>query len=372
MTTSQQTDAFETKRQRILQYLVDLGYEGMVIGAPRNFAWLTGGRTNAVVSTSETGLAYLKVTARYVRLIATTVEAPRMRDEVIGDLPVELVEVPWHDADALAAEIRRDARHLRLIGDVRIPGGGIAQMTRPFWTMQAPLLPDEIARYRALGRDAGAVVGDVGHRMCPGWSEHRVAGEVAGALRAGGMLPAVLLVGGDDRLARYRHPVPTDTPVERCCMIVVCAERNGLVASLTRIVHFGAVPEELAARHQAAADVDAALLAASVPGATLGEVFQAGVAAYAAAGYPEEWRNHHQGGTTGYNTRDVIATPESPERLVAGQAVAWNPSVPGAKSEDTFLVTEDGPDLLTPTPNWPTIQAGQGAARRERPAILER
>ncbi len=371
MTTAAVT-TFETKRKRILQYLVDLGYEGMVIGGPRNFAWLTEGQTNAVVHHAETGSAFLKVTARYVRLIASTVEAPRMREEVIGELPIDVVEVPWHEPEALAAEIRRDKRHLRLIGDVRIPGGGIAQMTRPFWTMQVPLLPEECARYRALGRDAGAVVADVCRRIEPGWTEAQVAGEVMRGLGAGGMFPAVLLVGADERLARYRHPVPTDTPVARHCMVVVCAERAGLIANLTRSVHFGPVPAEVAAKHQAAADVDAALIGASQPGAALGEIFRRGIDAYAQAEYPDEWKFHHQGGTTGYDTRDVIATPDATEQLVARQAVAWNPSVPGAKSEDTYLVTDTGPELLTATPDWPTVDAGPAGGRLARPAILER
>ena len=208
--------------------------------------------------------------------------------------------------------------------------------------------------------------------MEPGWTEWQVAAEEARGLRESGMWPAVLLVGADDRLSRYRHPVPTESPVARCCMVVVCAERGGLIANLTRIVHFGAVPDELRAKQQVAAEVDAALIGASRPGAALGEVFRGGMEAYARAGMPDEWRNHHQGGTTGYNTRDVIATPDSPELLVTGQAVAWNPSVPGAKSEDTFLVTDEGPELLTPTPDWPMVEAGPAAGRLLRPAILER
>lgn len=372
MTTQAPSTTFDTKRDRVLRYLTDLGYEGMVIGGPRNFAWFTGGQTNSVDLTSETGLAFLKVTARYVRLVTSAIEAPRMQAEVIGDLPIELVAVPWDDADALAAEIRRDKRHLRLIGDVRVPGGGIAQMARPFWTMQVPLLPDEVERYRTLGRDAATVVADVCRAMEPGWTEARIAGEVAGRLRAGGMLPAVLLVGGDNRLEQFRHPVPTDAPVQRCCMIVVCAERGGLIANLTRMVHFGPVSDALMAKQQVAADVDAALIMASTPDASLGDIFQRGAEAYAAAGFPDEWRNHHQGGTTGYNTRDVIATAASTERLVAGQAVAWNPSVPGAKSEDTFLVTENGQELLTPTPDWPMLDAGPANATVPRPGILSR
>ena len=159
---------FEIRRGRVLKYLTELGYEGLVIGGPRNFAWFTGGQCNVVDRTAGLGAAIIKITARYVKLITTNIEAPRMRAEVVGDLPMEVVEVPWHDADALAAEVRRDPRRLRLAGDVTIPGTGIAKMTRPFWTLQTPLLADEVDRYRALGRDAGTAVEDACRALEPG------------------------------------------------------------------------------------------------------------------------------------------------------------------------------------------------------------
>jgi hypothetical protein len=35
-------------------------------------------------------------------------------------------------------------------------------------------------------------------------------------------------------------------------------------------------------------------------------------------------------------------------------AFAWNPTIQGAKSEDTVLVTENGFEVLTATGEWPT------------------
>ena len=51
---------------------------------------------------------------------------------------------------------------------------------------------------------------------------------------------------------------------------------------------------------------------------------------------------YHQGGATGYETRDYIATPNSSLIVQPNQAFAWNPYIKGAKSEDTILVTEKG------------------------------
>ena len=68
---------------------------------------------------------------------------------------------------------------------------------------------------------------------------------------------------------------------------------------------------------------------------------------YAEEGFPDAWREHHQGGITGYASREVVATPETRQRIETGQAFAWNPSLPGAKAEETFVLTVNGPETIT-------------------------
>lgn len=134
---------------------------------------------------------------------------------------------------------------------------------------------------------------------------------------------------------------------------------------MTRIVSFGPPPGELRRRAEQAAEVDAAVLAAARPGATLGELFDVLRGAYAGFGLPNEWRRHHQGGLTGYKGREVFATPGDGTVLPATCAVAFNPSVTGGgKSEDTVVVSAAGIEVLTATPSLPTLGNG-------RPAIVE-
>jgi hypothetical protein len=101
----------------------------------------------------------------------------------------------------------------------------------------------------------------------------------------------------------------------------------------------------------------------------VGEVFEAGVRAYAANGFePDEWRRHHQGGPTGYEPRDYLADATSTARVEKDQAFAWNPSVPSLKCEDTIVATDGAPLILTADPRWPVATVG-GLAR---PLVLER
>ena len=110
-------------------------------------------------------------------------------------------------------------------------------------------------------------------------------------------------------------------------------------------------------RHQAVANVDAAVNHATKPARTLGEVFDDLKSAYVREGFGDEWQLHHQGGSTGYANREVVATPDSNVRVRENQAFAWNPSITGTKSEDTVLVTSNGIEVLTsPSSAWPTIR----------------
>ena len=64
-----------------------------------------------------------------------------------------------------------------------------------------------------------------------------------------------------------------------------------------------------------------------------------------------------------------MATPGDAAVLPAGAAVAWNPSLPGAKSEDTVLLAPDGGlEVVTLDPRWPTTTV----AGRTRPAVWVR
>jgi antitoxin VapB len=46
----------------------------------------------------------------------------------------------------------------------------------------------------------------------------------------------------------------------------------------------------------------------------------------------------------------VIATPTTGDIVEVGQAFAWNPSITGAKAEETFLLRADGPEVVASAP----------------------
>ena len=92
---------------------------------------------------------------------------------------------------------------------------------------------------------------------------------------------------------------------------------------------------------------------------------------YRETGFADEWQLHHQGGPAGYEPREFVGTPTVTDPVTVGQAYAWNPSITGAKSEDTFLVGPNGNEVITTIPGWPMLSIDIDGQTIPRPAILE-
>jgi Xaa-Pro aminopeptidase len=321
--------------------LDDLGLGAVRLGRPENFAWYTGGADNRVDHAAPTGVAEIVVTRDGDHVVTNTIEGPRMREEQTPGFDV--VEYDWF---AGPGDVVRQLTGGAPVGS-DAPGPGTRDVGAAIDPLRYLLDDEAIARYRFVAADAVAAVERACASLTPAMTETQAAGAVAGECRAAGLFTPVVLVGGADRVARYRHPVPGGAPLRARGLIVVCAERGGLYANLSRFVHFEPPDQELTRRLEACQEILAQLRAATRPGRTLGEVFDECRRLYAASGFPEEWRRHHQGGLTGYRSREVIAGPGVATEIAVGQAFAWNPSLPGAKAEETFVLTTAGPEVLT-------------------------
>jgi len=289
-------------------------------------------------------------------------------EEGLADLGWEFVTTEWHEqADPLSdllAGLQVGADHVR---------SDATDLSAELARLRAALLPSEALRFRDLGRRSADAMGATIERIAPGDTEHEIAAALLGESEARGVQAIVALVATDERVYRFRHPPPTDKRLDKYAMVVLCGRRQGLVSSITRLVHFGPMPDELRRKQRAVARVDAAFIGATRPGARLSEVFARAVQEYAAVGFPDEWRRHHQGGPAGYEPREYLGTPTSEgEKVVAvGQVYAWNPSVAGIKSEDTILVGQADSEVLTTIDGWPLVAVELDGRSYTRPAVLE-
>lgn len=340
------------KYARIGSFLVRHNLSAVLLSRHENIAWITAGQVEARVGQGvETAVTSLLITRSGLRYyLAPNNEAPRLADEEFAGLGYEPVIYPWYqDPAALLRELAGDAA---LGSDV--PVADAAQVSLA--GLRVPLLVPEIDRFIDLSRETADATASVLESLTPGVTEEEMAARTASALLERGVTPTVLLMGVDDRIRKYKHAVPRSGRLERYGMVNLCARKWGLVASITRFVHFGPIPEELAASFTAAARIHSGLLHATRSGATSAQLFEVARQTYASVSAPEEIEFHHQGGPCGYGEREWLIQPGGKETVALPQAFAYNPSLRGAKVEDTALATDKEVEILTDTPGLPVIE----------------
>ena len=344
----------DAKHNALVEWLRSEELAGILIRRNENVAWVTGGAVELrVLTPGETGVASILVTADGKRYYFTTEnEAPRLGEEEFAALDFEPVIFPWYADDTLPTA-QKIAGGPLLASDTPLPGTAPAHL----YHLRQSLSESEVARYRWLGAQTAAATVESLHAVEPGLSEYDLEAITASNLLKRGILPSVYLYAVDDRILKYKHAVARGHRLKNYAMLNLCTRKWGLAISITRFVHFGALPAELASRFNSAAQVNAALLHATRAGATSAQLFRVAQDAYAAEGYPGEERFHHQGGATGYGEREWVATPTGNQTVVNNQAFAWNPSIQGGKAEDTVILRDGRIEWLTLTPALPLIEA---------------
>lgn len=356
------------KLARLRQRMAALEVDAVVLEQSANTAWVTAGADMYVPISADTGPTQIVVTADRAYAVTDRVEASRLaQEEALPDLGFTLTIEPWYSRGAMLAGLIKGQR---VGGDTR---RAYRDISAELQTLRSTLLPDEADRLRLVGQLTGASLGEVMAKIEPGMTEWAIAGLLDQACRDRGGQCVVNLVASDERIARYRHPLPTEKRVERYVMVVSCLRIHGLIGAATRLVHFGPLSAELEAKARVVAEVDARLIHATHAGRTLADQWALAAQAYRELGYPEAIEEHHQGGSIGYLTREIIAHPADATPILPSQAFAWNPSVRGVKSEDTVLLGDDGvASVITATPGWPLWPITVEGRTISRPAILVR
>lgn len=316
--------------------------EALVLTSAETLAWYLDG-ARVTVPIGGTPVLAVQVDRSSEAVYCLSNEAERM---VAEELPegLQVETVAW-SADLLSGRAGTSILSER-------------QITGELRGARASLLPQELAHYRLLCADLAALATDVLGQAVPQALECEIAAAAAGGIVAMGGEPLVVLVAGESR-RHHRHPLPTDALVGGETTLVLCARRRGMIANLTRRVRFQQATANIADDEQRILSVEADILRATRVGRTFVQVFDDIVSAYPAHGFAaNEWMRHHQGGPTGYLGRDPKLTPASPGSFVENQAFAWNPTAPGVKVEDTALLTDEGLDVLTIDPRWPTVTVG--------------
>ena len=358
-------DELKIKQERIKKLLDEKSLDGIILAKNSNISWLTGGMENRIVFVSEEGAVKLIILKDKILVLTNNIEAERViKEEKLGEKGFQLVTNQWFEKNLISNLIE----DYHLDADRYFPE--VNNLQEEIKQLRFFLLPGEIKRYRILGKETSKIVSKICKNIRPGETENEIRGRLAQNLWSKNINPHLILIGSDERIFAYRHPIPKDKEIRKYVMVVVCAERDGLIVNMTRFVYFGLLPRELKEKLCAVAKVDASFITNTRPGKKIADIFQNAIDTYREVGYPDEWKLHHQGGAAGYETRDYIATPDSLQIVQPNQAFTWNPSIEGAKSEDTIIVNETENEIITNDPEWLKVEVEYNGEKISRPGIL--
>ena len=166
--------------------------------------------------------------------------------------------------------------------------------------VEVMLSEEEVERYREVGAACAQIVEKICKEARPGQTEEEIADRVKCSCIEQGISPDCVLVGADERILDFRHPMPTNKEIKKSLMVVLGGEKYGLYISMTRIVYFDEIPEEIYERYQKTQYVFACMQQMMQEGMEYSEYFAKVQKLYDDAGYEGEWKMHHQGGPTGY------------------------------------------------------------------------
>jgi antitoxin VapB len=321
-------------------------------------AWATGGVSQPIDRTAAFDAVWL-VDAKEPTLLISSVEIPRFAAEgELEELGFKVVAVPWYEengfAKAALATAERD--HADVLSDVGLGRDVSIELT----AHRMVLSGGERELLRWLGAESARVLEEAVRSWQPGiTADFSLAGEIQFGLETIGAEAVCLIVGGDDRVKTFRHPMMCGAIVNELLMAVVVVRWSGLHVAATRMATTSA-DQRLSDDYALVSSVARETLLASTPGATWGDAYGALSRAYRDVGHGQAWRDHFQGGPIGYAQREFELSPEATHSafwsrpIEQNVAVAWNPSLHGgAKVEDTFLVGESGSECVTNTGLWP-------------------
>jgi len=358
------------KERRVREFLKSKGLKGLLLKRQANFSWMTGGGLNLVGITTEFGATTLLITEDSKFVISNNIEAPRMiYEEGLEKQGFIIKTFPWHE-DQEAPIVKEIVGEGPLGSDGPFPNAIV--LTEEVAKLRYSLTPEEQKRYRWLGKRVSIALEKTMMKTRKGEKESAIVGRLCKELWKDRIDPITLMSAADDRVFKFRHPIPTEKRVEKYLMVSVNARKWGLIVSLTRFVHFGKIPEELRRKYEANVFIDCTMMAYTRPGTPAREVLQKAIEAYRGKGFPEDWKLHHQGGSIGYTGRDYRVNFKTPDIIQENQAFTWNPSITGTKSEDTILATPKGPEMITYPILYPTLSMSIGGISFTRPDLLEK
>jgi hypothetical protein len=357
----------DDKQLWIAELLREIQCEGLLVQNPENFSWLTsGGAARGILDPAELPMLFFSPNQRCI--LANNVDSQRLFDEEVDGLGFQLKEWPWYwGRERLLLDLCQGRRIAsdEPFADARVVGDRLRQRRRA-------LSPYEQACYRSLGQIVSHALEAACRTVTAGDTEREVAGQLGHRLLHRGAHPVSISVAADGRSRVYRQSGFTSAAIQRFCVLGATVRKYGLYITASRSVSLGPPDERLQQEHEAACRINATYAGATWADAVPSAVLSSGRHIYLVSGFEHEWRLSPQGFVTGRSPVELPLLPNCQELLRNGWALTWQASVGAATVCDTYMVTDRGPELMTPTEAWPLKLIRFHGADILLPCLLER
>lgn len=357
----------DRKQKLVGDFIVERGFDGIILTRPSNFAWFTSGGDSTRGSWYDvTAALFLNKDARVA--LTRKADSAQLFDREIPRLGFQLKERAWQEPrQVLLSDLCRGRRigcdqAFENCDDISIPLAG----------MRLPLAKVEIHRLRELGAQVAHAVEATARTCHQGDTESEIAGQVAHRLLRHDIQPIRLQVLADGHGQAYRHWTHGQKSLRGYATIAAIGRKHGLHVGVSRTVTFGEPPKSVRDAHLACLLVQATGMFFSQADRDIAQVWQRAQRIYEKFGHGEEWHLADQGSVIGYEISETPIIPKNGYRLSPGTPVLWHPSISSAYTMDTILVQDEGFELLTPMQNWPMIDIDVKQVPIPRPDMLLR
>ena len=358
------------KIRKVRTYLEENGYQALIIGRQDNFAWITDGGNNRVIIPSDSGFSLVVITQTQQYLVSQVMDGPRVMEEEVMGLDFEYIPLHWY-------ECSREEKAMSLTGggkvisDLPIPGADYR--LSEIYKLQYPLTEREISKLRWLGATTEKILSGVAAEVKPGMTEHEIEAMLLYEYGKENIYTDVLLVGSDERIYKYRHPNPSDKKVDKYVLLHPAVRKWGLHANVTRLMYFGDnVPDDIKTKFDAVSTIEAAAISMCETGNRFSDILAEQKKLYKELGFEDEWRNHYQGGITGYFVGDGSLCNNPSNLISSSQAFDWFITITGSKVEELSLNTQGKQEIVSVTGLWPVKKYSYNNKTFELPDILIR